>query len=338
MLKGVKCSRGFIPLEDHMQCMLDPGHPCGMSEDMLEMMTGGNKEREDSGVKYSPSSLMSCDRQAILSKDNDWYVDVEGLAWAQTRGNMLHALMEEQPPWPGIVGTVRELRMKYTVPTKYGDQVFMGKADLIVLKSVEDGGILHVKVVDYKTKSEILHGPVNHTTDERIKPGHAAAERKHQMQVNLYAWLVEQTLAEFINGCLGWGGDGDVSMCKELRLNPKILPRITRVVVDEVEIEYADMKKARRFTSATELRTKGKRVSMSPLTYEELVLDPIYRMKPGAIRSWIIKHIEQKIESEQSLPGPLLGESAKIMCFRCPVKGACIEIGLTEGYTMEAQL
>lgn len=347
---GVKCSRGFIGMQDHRDCMRDPLHPCSLTEDILEMMTTVNKERVQNGVRFSPSSLMGCHRQNILAFDTEWYVDVEGVAWSQVRGNMVHALMEQGEAWDGILGTVREWRASTPIQTKHGVQMFAGKADLIVLKHIENVNIehkdaddnvignhiehvLHIKVVDYKSKANIEHGPANHKTDpDRIEEGHAQAVRKHQMQVNLYAWLFAQELPSHLNG---WFEDSQEH--EDVSLNAP-LPHIDRVVVDEIEILYADMNKTRRFTSAGPLQTKGKRTSMSPLTYATLILDPIHLMRPSSVARWIQREIEAAIDAQTVLPAPLKGRAAHDNCFFCPVKEKCIEVGLKEGYDMSEQM
>ena len=328
MQQGVKCVRGFISHNECQKCALHPLHPCGIPADILEMMRGSSVERETSGVKYSPSTLLSCNREAILQQSNEWYVDVEGGAWYQIRGHMVHALMDTQGAYTGVLGTVREHRFSHRVETKYGSQAFMGKMDLVVLKSIEeqDGvNILHVKIVDYKSKTEITH-----QLDE--------APKKNQMQVNLYSWLVTNSLAEYLN-------HPDLDDAHHMHLNVAELPHIDIVEVDELVLVYVDMRKVRTFTSAVEddqfpypLQAKGKRLRPYSMQLNEWMdLKPIHMFGQAYLGRWIVKHIEMRIEAEQNLPAPLTGEDAEGSCRFCPVKTTCIEIGLTEGYSMMDQ-
>lgn len=329
-LKGVYCSRGHVPMDVHKECMLDPLHPCSLPPDVLEMMTGGPVEREQNNVVYSPSSLMGCSRQGILTTKYDWYISVEGSAWKQTRGHMVHALMEQQPAWPGTLGVIREQRMEATIATKYGEQVFKGKPDVVVLNGIE-GHTLHISIIDYKSTGEIGHK--------------AEADRKHQQQVNQYAWLASKFLSSFLMDMVVCWDDG-APLPESVHLNEGTDLTIfeqgfDEVVVDELQIFYADFNKTRRFTSAGVLAARGKR-NPDRKTYQELELQPIYMMKLKSVERWIRRHIELEIEAQQLMPAPLAYDDRPFsgeayICYTCPVRETCIEIGRQQGYDTYGQ-
>jgi hypothetical protein len=304
---GVKCVRGYIKHDECRRCARDPLHPCMLTPQLLESLREENQELSDDA--FTPTRLIDCPRKAQLKQREDWYIDVDH-AWSAMRGTMLHARLELLPRAPGPVSEIREIRLETTVQTKYGPQVVKGKSDLIVVNSVEetrnsktsdepesevligvladDGETMHIKVVDYKSKAEIGHDLVR-------------AERRHQMQVNIYGWLATKALPEAL-------------------ARPGL-----KVVVDELEIFYAGTNKPRRFTSAGPLMTKGKRVSVRPLVYEDLELEPIHMLRAGDAERWVIKHVEQVIEAREYLPPPLEGEAA-VICQWCPVRQQCEEL------------
>jgi hypothetical protein len=145
--------------------------------------------------------------------------------------------------YPGAIKVIREKRFAIMVMTKYGPQPFTAKPDLIVVQDIldkhpADADEVHVKIVDYKSIAGIGHDMTE-------------AKFEHQLQVNIYAWVVSQCLPNFLE-----------------------LPG-AEVVVDSVEIVYCSMRKIRRFTSGSPRVTKGKRKPLKPLTYEPLTLQPI---------------------------------------------------------------
>jgi hypothetical protein len=208
------------------------------------------------------------------------------------RGNMVHRLME-LANYPSAVSVLREERLSVPVETRFGPKTFTGKPDLIVVTHIEHdlrGGspefIYHCRVVDYKSTSEIKHDLT-------------AARPEHVLQVNMYAWLAEEALSRF--------------------------PEDAVYVVDELEIVYCDMRKTRRFTSAGPRKTKGKRTSTRPLTYEELTLQPITRHSHDRIGAFIQRGIERKVSAREELPPPLEGDEAWV-CPYCPVQPMCVAL------------
>ena len=177
---GVKCPRGCILHSDCRRCALDPLHPCQYGPDTLESMRVdySNPDREPDSSAFTPSRILACPRAARLEEDHDWYVDVDH-AYAPTRGNMVHALMEAAR-YPGVVRTFREQRFKTTIETSYGPQTFSGKCDLVIVKQFTEG-VLHCNIVDYKTVAKIGHDMVR-------------ARDEHIQQINMYAWLVTKEL------------------------------------------------------------------------------------------------------------------------------------------------
>jgi hypothetical protein len=356
-LLGVKCVLGHVPMDQHRTCMItQPGPPCGIEPTILEMITGTNKEREESGVVFSPSSLSACHRQTVLMRGHDYFIDVKA-AYKTIRGSIIHQGLGSEPPYPGVLGVVRELRMQAPISTKNGERIFHGKPDLVVLNSLEtsaevvtyeDHGMkriavtmeptvkLHVKLVDYKTKSAVGH--------DLVSP-----DREHVYQINEYAWLVQQFLPGYLNACTGHGDPGAcVAPNEHLFFSPSVTtwPRIDEVVVDELSITYMDMSRTRTFTSKGFLYDKGKMLSdkingrwvrRRPVEYEELELEPIHHFKSKTIESVIRKGIEEKEEAETLLAGPLVGEEAEIKCPNCSVRQICYDLGRQEGYSMEDQ-
>src|SRR5260221_6833077 len=136
-VRGVKCVLGYVDTETHLKCMVSrPGPPCLIPPTILQRITHHDGEREELGIEFSPSSLSNCHRKTVLSKDHDVYINVRDM-YKPERGSIYHEGLSHDPPWPGILGVVRELRMNTSVSTKYGEQIFWGKPDLIVLSSVE---------------------------------------------------------------------------------------------------------------------------------------------------------------------------------------------------------
>lgn len=355
MLKGVKCVRGYVSLEEHQRCMVEePGPPCGIEPSLLQRMTEPNLERVKERVIFSHSTINACHRRTTLANEHDWYMDVEN-GYKSVRGSIIHDGLQFDGPYPGTLGVVREVRMGAPIQTKYGEQTFHGKADLIVLLNVEhvypkeqpvnDKGelltvaprvVLHVKVVDYKSKSEVGH--------DLVEP-----DAKHIYQINEYAWILKQWLPGWLNMRLtpdsedfpGW------NEYAKLHLNDGVsLPYIDAVVVDELSIVYMDMKKTRTFSSQAVLYAKGKMKGTMingrwrktlPMAFEELELPPIHTFSDRYIEAIIRKGIEDQIEAEKLLAPPIVGDNARIICQSCPVRQMCYDIGIREGHSMEDQ-
>ena len=335
-LKGVSCVRGRLSFEEHRRCMAqEAGPPCLIPPTILQIITRHDEERKALGIEFSPSSLSSCHRKHVLQKDNDFYIDVRA-AYKPVRGTIFHAGLAQEGPWDGILGVIRELRMFSMVDTVYGERKFWGQPDLVVLSSVAQVGdrtVLHVKLEDYKTKSEVSHELVE-------------AEHEHVVQINMYAWLVKRFLPGWLRSrgscCPGTYGDNG-----EMQLAAGVLG-IDEVIVDELSITYADMKRTRIFTSRTFLYDEGKikgEVGSDrrwrrtyPIEHEELELAPIHMFTNSYIESKIRKGIEEQIESEVYLSPPLTGDDANIQCGSCPVRQVCIQLGRDEGYDMADQI
>jgi CRISPR/Cas system-associated exonuclease Cas4 (RecB family) len=303
MQLGFKCVRGNIPHDECRQCALNPLHPCEFTPDLLEMMRAQvPTEDEDADLEpgndaFSPSRVLDCDRKSVLLQDADYYANIYH-DYPKTRGHMVHSLME-RARYPGALGGVREKRLYTTVETKYGLQRFTAKPDLIVLlrfdsgtTEVVPGDTLHVKIVDYKSKGSIEHSLV-------------AAQPEHQMQVAMYAWLVQRELAQL----LGWE---------------------VQVVVDEVEILYCDMKKTRRFTSAGPLETNGKMLKRKPPTYAPLALDAMVLHPSERIERFVRRRIEERLVAREVLP-PVLDQEDAWRCAYCPVLDYCSKVAQERG-------
>lgn len=278
---GVKCVRGEIAHDDCRACALHPLHPCAYPADLLELMRGGT---EPPASAHSPTRVQGCARQARLQDEYDYYIDVD-FQYPMTRGHMIHALME-QAQYPGALAVIREQRLSAVIETANGLAQFSGKSDLVVIKEVRDG-VAYAKVVDYKSKGKVGHDLV-------------VADVSHQIQVNLYAYLVEKALT-FEN-----------------------LP----IVVDELEIVYCDMDKVRRFTSAGPLEARGKRIVGSrPAEYETLTLAPL-KLKT-TLHRWAERYLKHRIElREDSALAPVLPPEESWKCRRCPVFAICDRLAI----------
>lgn len=349
-LKGVRCVRGYVDMDEHYRCMREePGPPCGIEPSMLQRMTETNLERVRERVIFSHSTINSCHRRTVLSHDHDWYLDVDN-GYKTIRGSIVHDGLQFDGPYPGVLGVVREARMGRPIKVGEEEHTFHGKADLIVLLNIEmqfvytdtpntvdnsnlkSKAVLHVKLVDYKTKSEVGHDLVE-------------ADPKHVYQINEYAWLVTGWLPGFLNENSHLVGSA--YMDEHILLSEGVsLPYIDAVVVDELSIVYMDMKKPRTFSSSAVLYTKGKMKGTTingrwrksiPTEFEELELPPIHVFSDRTIERIIRKGIQDQLEAEKVLAPPIMGDDARIICQSCPVRQMCYDIGLSEGYSMEDQ-
>jgi hypothetical protein len=294
---GMHCVRGDMRDDACRVCATDPLHPCELPANVLESLRQG---RDVTDLEFTPTSLMDCPRKRVLKARTDWYLDI-GQAWPALRGTLMHARLELLPPTPGVLSEIKEVRLQTTVNTHYGPQTVKGRSDLIVVQDIsfsESEVLIQVqhqaaehmviKVVDYKSRGEVGH--------DMTRPA-----RNHQRQVNIYGWLAARALPEALGR-----------------------PNLT-VEVAELEIFYAGMNRPRRFTSAGPLQTRGKRVSVRPLVYETLTLEPIVLYPPEVIERWVVHRVEQMIEAEEYLPPVLTGEDADI-CRFCPVRVLCQQL------------
>ena len=309
MQLGVKCPRGTISWDECLlHCAHDPLHPCDYTADILDLMRVDyeDPDREPGVESFTPTRLLGCPRQPVLMSGADYYVDVEQ-AYPATRGNMVHALMEKAR-YPGAIKVIREHRFATSIMTKYGPQPFTAKPDLIVVQDIVAGEsikgknlptlqeikdsypTIHIKIVDYKSTADIGHDMLS-------------AKLEHQLQVNMYAWVVFWCLPEFME-----------------------MPN-ANVVIDSVEIVYCSMKKIRRFTSAGERTTKGKRLSVRPLKYDTLTLEPIKLWKTASIGKYVARRVETYLDAKEvEMPDMLEGDDAWL-CNYCPVANYCREVG-----------
>jgi hypothetical protein len=210
----------------------------------------------------------------------------------------------EKQTYPGAVDVIREKRLYASLVTSYGAFIFSGQVDLIVIKRIEDG-VAYAKIVDFKSTGEIDHELT-------------AAKNDHQMQINVYKWLVENTV--FIQDYNGG---------------------TSAVVVDELEIVYADMKRVRRFTSIEGDRIdRGKLVRSSKRDFspeapmytqhyasgklhEVLELAPIRFLTNERIMRWVIRRIEAKESAKHGeMPG-LIADDKRWLCYYCPTRDLC---------------
>ncbi len=303
---GVKCPKGYISHADCRVCAQDPLHPCGMTPDMLELIRNENSEEPDAN-SFTPSRLLTvCDRQRVLQAGSDYYVDIE-YAFSALRGSAFHALLQQSGRYPGLLGDIREVRLEteialdgrtagsrnaslaasmFNVPRSPAH--FTGKSDFIGLLR-QEGDTIYAKIVDYKTTSYLAAS----FTDPNADPYTA----KHVLQINMYKWLVERAL-------------------------PKALNRDVRVVVEDLELVYFDMKREVRFTSCGDL-IAGKRILKAIPIIED-------------IQDRIVTLIKQKQRALTVLPPVLAEYPAYWACERCSVRKYCDAIE-QEGESNEAE-
>lgn len=298
---GVKCPRGLISWDECLgSCAHDPLRPCDYTADMLWQMRADNNDEPGDGA-FSPSRLLGCARQAALIGERDYYVDVQQ-AYPSTRGNMVHALMEKCA-YPGALYAIREHRFHCQIETKYGLAPFSAKPDLIVVKDIEPADspdcyekdedvpvIITVKILDYKSTVNV---------DNRL----SEAKLEHQLQVNMYAWIVTQCLP------MALGLDN------------------AQVVVDELEIEYCTMADKRRFTSAGSREVPCRRKVNGKLVDSTLKLEPIKLWDMAKVGRYIQAKITERLDAQNvRLPDILEGEQAWL-CRYCPIYDFCHNLG-----------
>ncbi len=291
---GVHCPRGNISHKECKRCSANPLRPCSWTPDMLELIRSENDDQPAPDA-FTPSRLLDCDRKSALISQHDYYQDLDNV-WPIVRGHMVHALMERSSN-PNALRQFREVRFDTEIETKYGKQRFLGKPDLInvLYEHVDDGRTWWgVSIVDYKSHREVEHSLV-------------APERKHVMQLNMYAWLVTQCLPK----------------CKDNLPYARNWPDVVEVI--ELELVYVDMSRVRRFTSEGPLKGKGKLLDRRTREKEVLDLEPIPLMSLEDTEAWIRKHIEMKIEAKNVLPPPLEGDAARI-CPYCPMFNICSDL------------
>jgi hypothetical protein len=270
-------------------------------------------------------------------------VDVDK-AYQLYRGDLFHAGLKEEPAPPGVLGVARELRMHSPIETNRGVQVFSGQADEVTLLHIEnrihlvepDERVLHVKLIDWKSKNDIPHAMLE-------------ADRRHVYQINQYRWLAEHTLLAYLQG---WKEDNPPHLDARLYLNGEVdFASITGVVVDEVAVVYLSSNKTRTFSSETFLWSKGKMLGEStmgndgkmhfhafrPRQYEEIELAPLPKWQLEYTEQVIREGIEGQIDAQEHLAPPLEGDDALLMCESCPVRQACYDIGIAQGYEMRWQ-
>jgi hypothetical protein len=320
-------------MDEHKRCMLAEA-PCGFPPTLLEQMSRPKLDRIEQGVIFSPSSIGACHRQHSLQKDHDWYVSPED-SYSMTRGTLMHKWLAGEPAPDGTLGVIRELRMHapIEVPGK-GRQKFSGQVDEILLlrleRDAEDVVTLHVSITDWKSRSDIPHSMI-------------APDKKHEYQVNYYSWLTTEVLALYIS-------EWEIRANKEasFQLTGDPLPEIDLVVVDEINVVYMSMSKVRKFTSSGFRFARGKQLGeigndghwhryKNPERWEEIELAPVRVLGHEYVESLIRQGIALQIDGDEQLAPPLIGEDAALMCPKCGVREACINLGLAQGYDMKDQ-
>lgn len=278
---GMSCCRGKMSDEECRACIAAHNGvtPCHIPAPFLEMMRGN--DGEPSHDSFTPSRLLGCFRQPVLMETEDFYTNVEH-AWASVRGTLIHSGIE-QVPYPDEKHVIREARLSTTVNTAYGPQKFSGKADCIIVHYLGDDGI-EIDVWDWKTR-EFKSG-------EQI-----AADRNHQAQVWMYAWLAVQTVGH-------WWDD------------------VVPIKVRSANIAYISSSGCRIFTSLEQPVANVTRGRGANRHKEEMPLEAIRTQDLDKVGRLIRSLIEAKIRARTELPDMLEGDAAAY-CFRCPVYGAC---------------
>src|SRR5258708_7920722 len=157
---GVHCQRGKVVWEECKRCRLNPLRPCHLTPDLLQLM---ERRPTTKSKRYTPSRLRGCDRQYILTRDDEDYYEDAQSCWPLVRGTMIHAILENSGQVAGYEQTLRELRLQTSIqvdeqeeaitqgfnPTETtwqpGQEIFTGQPDLLLLTGNR------VKIIDYKT-------------------------------------------------------------------------------------------------------------------------------------------------------------------------------------------
>jgi hypothetical protein len=302
---GVRLRGKNYTWENAFALAQDPTRPWHLTPDMLELLRidYSDPDREPGVESFTPTRIMNCHRQSVLMEEVDYYTDAEK-SWPLVRGHMVHALMEGAR-YPGALNYTREKRMRYSIPTKYGPQLFTAKPDLLVVLRVDSETtppIAHFKVVDYKSKNGIKHELT-------------AVTYENSLQVNMYGYIASQNPAIHSERGKYLGQLSDILG----------LPGDTEFVVDELEIVYVDMARVRTFSSAGWRTDTGKRLNRSqPYEYETLNLEPIRLWSPEKVGRFIARRIEERIDAKTHVPACEYADTEKdYLCNYCPVSNLC---------------
>lgn len=154
-------------------------------------------------------------------------------------------------------------------------------------------------VVDRCDERGVFHCKiVDYKSKGKIEHSLTEAAYEHELQVNMYALIVSRELG---------------------------------YQVDELEIDYVDMSRVRRFTSAGWLSDRGKRISTRPLAYETLHLAPITLWPQEKVERFVVRRIEERIAAREELPTcEYRGTDKEWLCAYCPVREACMRRTMEE--------
>ncbi len=263
--KGVKCPLGDVTWAKCEKCRVSPKKVCHIPVPMLNTM------RQHESITYSPSRLLACDRQFILERHYEFYTDIDH-AYAALRGTVFHAGMDALS-----TGGVKEKRLV--------DGEFSGKPDVYWTETDKKGNTL-ITVHDYKTVST-------------LSPSMTEAVIPHQIQVNLYAYLIALTVP-----------------------NP---------VVKELQIIYFDMKRVRIFSSMPGRYAieKGERIELQEIKVKPWEWDERFIGKRIAER----KQHDANFAATGELPKQLPRDE-QWKCSRCAVHGICADYSARHGESM----
>jgi hypothetical protein len=298
---GFRCPRGDVSYETCRTCRRDPLHPCGIPAPLLEYLERKSSEDEERNDRISPSRLLGCDRVPVLSKAQDYYLNVRH-AFPTLRGDMIHSGLEKLV-WHEGYTQVREMELS----TWVGTQLFQAKPDVIVVHGVgEDPDFpdyLEVDIWDWKTRE--------------FEKSQTEADLNHVRQVWMYAYIVSKTASQW------WAKTGRDNEQPPVRIR-------------SVNICYISSSGSRIFSSlgtgvAYVDRGRGKTAYV-----QELALSPIPTYSLARVERFITERIELKTRSLTVLPRALEGDEAK-WCFRCPVRHACLRVGEDEIAVEEAK-
>lgn len=188
MLVGVICPAdgSYQSFESCLRCHEIGGdRACHAPTQVIKIMQNNHIGRQHAG--WSASMMTNCARSVALQESYDYYESVE-TGYNKARGEWVHAMIEsDETPRPGLI---REKRIAKSINVLGKPRRITGKPDEVDTER----GLL----IDYKSK---------HLLPKKPDP-------KHEVQFNLYAWLLsggffvnpDGTDGEQVNVSLRGGG------------------------------------------------------------------------------------------------------------------------------------
>jgi len=164
MIKGIFCQKRdeVLGLQECLDCSRLKCE-CGIFPEYVMWLSEDDTEYSS---KLSITKLLSCQRRAFFLSHLDYVIQPQD-AWGLFRGTLSHSFLERYKDENCLIET------KFT--KRYRNIEILGKPDKIDIKNKT--------IFDYKT----IAGKIS--DDYSLRWGNAKIE--HQLQLNLYKWLIE---------------------------------------------------------------------------------------------------------------------------------------------------